>query len=207
MSALTQSLDLLPPLLVSVGGIISLLLESSPFSPADKKIRKFISALYFMTVWLAYFVSRLLGKYVFYSPIFTLVTFLLGFIFFIIVLYMALNKSKMRSKTVIYYILGLLFVSMGFTNYLLPQEKIVILFDSVNRLEEVIAHDSQGTPRNLFLHTSYLADGVILDKNEYEDLKDFVIIVESQEQPHTLLKQDIQIETLGFKGGKYVFRF
>ena len=202
-----NSLELLPPILASVGGLFSFMVKESPLRITDEAKRRFASAVFLVAVWVGYFITLLAGKYFFYSPFLTILPALCGLIFLTIVLYMTLHRSHKSSHTVLPFIFALFFLSIGFTNYFLPQNKIVLLFEPPEQFEKLKAYDKQESVIGDWqLKRTWLATGIILERDEFDTIEEFELFISNPKSTETLSQRDIRIEKLGNQGGLYVYR-
>ncbi len=172
-------IELIPPLLASIGGIIPILLESLPAS-FDAKSKPLAMILLVSSIWVVYILMLSLGySSTFFSPVITVLFLILGIAVLAILLGFSLAEikvSKMYASA--FYILSVICLVAGFSNYLLMQDNVVLRFapsDDCPSIEQVQWENAEGTPIRLDYVESMFGIGVVWPNERFEQVKNVVL--------------------------------
>jgi hypothetical protein len=173
-------IELLPPLLASIGGVFPILLESLPTS-FDAKSKPLAMILLVSVVWVIYIFMLSLGyNYTFFSPSITVSLLIMGVTALGILFWnMSGTKSKLSSfRTILLYLFSMSCLVAGFSNHLLMQDNIVLHFatnETCKSLEEIQWKDAEGTPVQLGYVESVFGTGVVWPHEHFAEIEKFVL--------------------------------
>ncbi len=186
----------LPPVLANSAALLPFLIKESPIS-FPEKLKKLALAMYTIIIWVGYFITLVIGRQLFYLESLTILLLIISFVFFLLVLRNIVRDDSPISKASLYYMLALLFVSMGFTNYSAPSNQVIILLPR-SGVQEVYVEDQSGVRINLNYRRGWLETGIILDKNRFENIRSIAINTSENGERVYFRDQLIQANQRGF---------
>lgn len=195
---MNSMIPMLPPILASFGGLVGFLLASNPIK-YPKNILMMLSVFYVIIVWIAYVMTRLIGEALFFNSLFTVAALILSVVFLYLVIRGYLTSSedseeirkanrdpRLMTK---YYLVAIFFCSVGFTNYLLTTDNVLIKVNDYNSVERLLLHHKDGSFNKLIVHTNVLGTTArVVKKSNFEQYERIEIIKIDSTKVNAVLK-------------------
>lgn len=207
ISKLDDLIKLLPPFVSNIGILVPFLIQSQPFI-LSPRIKTFVLIISCVIVWLGFFFTLWLGDLMFYAIYFTIIMLLLGLLCLWFVLTKLLKDINSNTPTtILFYILSILFLSMGFTNYFATKDKVILLINNRKHIQDIsykLNSDQTVFRMNFYNSPVYPIDGIILDKSNFDKITNITITYNNDLPLVALSKKELEILTQQYGMGVYI---
>ncbi len=207
-----ELINILPPVFTSIGGLIPLLLRSSPI-PIAESDRPLASVIFVVGVWIIYLLVLMAGEaFTFYSSIFTLIFLFLGMIPLTYLFTCSVRKRKIKAhQASIFFLSGMLMVLIGLTNYVSSNGKSIFIFSINNKcvpISNIYWFNEKDKKYKMDIRYNLFVYGTVwLDNEKIKTIKKIKIVYkEKKEGCESTIEFPKMLHTKRGMGESYVYQ-